>query len=139
MLQSILAERHAYILQQALGASALRQKIISNNIANVNTPRFKKSEVAFEDILRNALDGDSDGKLSLTRTDERHLPMTQGLSGIEPAVHTINTTSTRNDGNNVDIDTEMAGMAENTIYYDALAQQLGKYYTSLKSVISGGK
>ena len=47
-------------------------------------------------------------------------------------------TSIRLDGNNVDIDAEMAGMAKNSIYYQAVAQDIGRYFTSLKNAIKGG-
>lgn len=140
MLQSILTTPNAYVLEKALGASSLRQKVISDNIANVNTPHFKKSEVVFEDVLQKALDGSNKGKLSLVRTNKKHLPIpTTGMGSLDPEINKITTTSMRNDDNNVDIDIEMADMAKNNIYYNAAAQQLGKYFTGLKSVINGGK
>lgn len=137
MLKSLLSAPYASVLEKAMSAASLRHKVISNNIANVNTPGFKKSEVAFEQILQRSMD--SSGGIPLTRTNLQHLPTKQGFAEINPQIHTINNTSFRNDGNNVDIDIEMAEMAKNNIYYDAVTQQMTKYFSNLKSVISGGK
>ncbi|MEN6413199.1 MAG: flagellar basal body rod protein FlgB [Veillonellales bacterium] len=133
MLRSLLASSQVSVLEQALSAASLRQKVISNNIANVNTPGFKKSTVIFEDLLQDAVNG---GKLQLTRTQEQHIP-TPGNDKILPLLSTDDSTAFRTDGNNVDIDVEMAGLAKNSIYYDAVAQQLGTYFTNLKSAIKG--
>jgi flagellar basal-body rod protein FlgB len=135
VLNSLLSSSKAAVLEQALTAASLRQKVISNNIANVNTPGFKRSEVVFEDLLRQAI-GSSD-KLGLMRTNAKHIPNT--LGSVKAQSNPINTTTMRTDGNNVDVDVEMAEMAKNNIYYNAVAQGLSKYYSGLKSVINGGK
>ncbi len=137
MLDSLLKSTQVSVLEKALGAASLRHKVISNNIANVNTPKFKKSEVSFEDQLELAM---SAGKPAIARTHTRHLPIkSTGITNVEPTIHTITTTSFRSDGSNVDIDSEMAGLAKNSIYYDAVAQQINKYFAGIKSAISGGR
>ena len=135
MLNSLLQSTQVSILEKALSAASLRHKVISNNIANVNTPKFKKSEVSFEDQLEVALNANN---TSIARTHERHLPLKTGLN-VEPTVNTITTTSLRSDGNNVDIDSEMASLSKNSIYYDAVAQQLNKYFSGIKSAINEGR
>jgi flagellar basal-body rod protein FlgB len=135
VLDSILSAAPTNILEKALASSALRQKTISNNIANVNTPGFKKSDVLFEDKLQAAMD---QSLIPLTRTNANHLP--SGATGdLEPSVVVDSTSSMRLDGNNVDIDKEMASLAKNSIYYDAVAQQLSKHYGLLLSAIKEGK
>ncbi|HWQ62626.1 MAG TPA: flagellar basal body rod protein FlgB, partial [Negativicutes bacterium] len=114
MVKSILSSPQETVLEQALGAAALRHKVIANNIANVNTPGFKKSDVVFEDKLAAAMTGKP---LPMARTHAGHLPGRQG-DAFTPAVVTDTTTSLRTDGNNVDIDAEMANVAKNTLYYD---------------------
>lgn len=136
MLNSLLNSTQISVLEKALSASSLRHKVISNNIANVNTPNFKKSEVSFEDQLKSAMDIKQP---ALSRTHPRHLPISPTGINVEPKIHTINTTSFRSDGNNVDIDTEMASLAKNSIYYDAVAQQINKYFAGIKSAINGGR
>jgi flagellar basal-body rod protein FlgB len=134
VVKSILSSPQESVLEQALGAAALRHKVIANNIANVNTPGFKKSDVVFEEKLAEAMAGK---KATMTRTHAKHLPGRQG-DAFAPSVVTDTKTSLRTDGNNVDIDAEMANVAKNTIYYNAVAQQLGSYFANLKSAIRGG-
>lgn len=123
------------VLERALAASALRHKVIANNIANVNTPGFKKSRVRFEDELQQALDG---SRIPLAATDPRHLPGRHAASIPTPQTVPVTGTTMRRDGNNVDIDQEMALMAENNIYYSALAQQMANYFSGIKTAINGG-
>lgn len=125
------------VFSRSLRAANLRHQVISNNIANVNTPNFKKSEVVFETLLAKQLSPDTK-KLAMVRTNDKHLP--KALSGgayPSAQVEQINTTSMRSDNNNVDIDSEMAGLAENNIYYNAVVRQTGDYFSSMKSVIKG--
>lgn len=134
MVKSILSSPQESVLEQALGAAALRHRVIANNIANVNTPGFKKSDVVFEEKLAEAMTGK---RANMSRTHAKHLTGRQG-DAFSPSVVTDANTSLRTDGNNVDIDAEMANVAKNTIYYNAVAQQLGGYFSNLKSAIRGG-
>ena len=136
MLKEIVSSPHVNLMQDALNASSLRQQVISNNIANVNTPGFKKSEVNFEDQLQAAIDSESKGNV-LARTHERHLPAQS--AAVKPQINKLTNTTLRLDGNNVDIDEEMAQLAKNNIYYDAMAQSAQHYFSVLKSCIAGGK
>jgi len=58
---------------------------------------------------------------------------------IAPQIKEVGTTTMRTDGNNVDVDIEMADLAKNNIYYNAMVRQIGDYMSSLKSVIAGQK
>ncbi|SDF38776.1 flagellar basal body rod protein FlgB [Sporolituus thermophilus] len=133
MFDALVSSPHVKVLERALAAAALRHKVISNNIANVNTPGFKRSEVHFEEHLKQALTG----KSGLSRTHQRHLAAKSDDLSIE--IMAVTNTAFRADGNNVDIDFEMAEMAKNNIYYDAVAQQLYRYFSNLKSVINEGR
>ena len=135
MLNSILSSPRVAVLEQALSASSLRQKVISNNIANVNTPGYKKSEVSLEDMLQNSMGSD---RLPMVKTNERHLTLQKG-SIPNPEVNVMSNTSMRTDGNNVDIDVEMAELAKNNIYYNAVVQQMSSYFSGIKSAIKEGR
>lgn len=118
-------------LEKAIDASMLKYNVISNNIANVDTPGFKKSSVKFDSILKDAIDknknvGNSEG-------------LDSEISNIEPEVVQSNTTSMRTDGNNVDIDSEMADLSKNTIQYNALIQEMSSSLKRLSIAINGGK
>ncbi|MDU4959915.1 MAG: flagellar basal body rod protein FlgB [Sporomusaceae bacterium] len=130
---------HAALLEKAISAASVRHKVIADNIANVNTPQFKRSEVQFEDVLREKLDASTEKRLPLAMTHERHLNRPGQSNPDLLRIRTVTENSFRTDGNNVDIDVEMANMAKNTIYYDATVQQLSRYFSSIKSVINGGR
>jgi flagellar basal-body rod protein FlgB len=112
---------------RALDASALRHQIIANNLANINTPGYKRQDVTFESQLSRALDERKEGG----KTGENP------VDSVQPAVITQNTTSMRQDGNNVDMEAENVNAAINTLRFEALSQMVGGYFGGLKSVISG--
>jgi len=126
-------------LSRGMSAANLRQEVISNNIANVNTPHFKRSAVNFEDLLAKELHLDDDGRrLDIVRTHDRHLPIP--IHGkVNAVVEEDQTTTMRVDDNNVDIDIEMAELSKNQLYYNAMATQLGGFMTRMKNVITSGQ
>ncbi len=140
MIDRLLSNSMLTLLQKSLDASALQNKVLDNNIANVDTPGFKRSEVVFQQQLKAALDkADSEkGQLQADLTNPKDIPFYSrpDLAGVEPEVVTQNSTSLRNDGNNVDIDSEMAKLAENQIFYNTVAQITGDEFSDLKSVIT---
>lgn len=123
-----------YILEKSLDAAWTRNEVISNNIANVDTPNFKRSTVSFEDELNKAMDSNT---LDLKTTDKRHISLNNDL---EIKVSQDQTSlQYRLDGNNVDIESEMAESAKNNIRYNTLVQKVSDEYKKLKYVISEGK
>ena len=126
-------------LGRGLAAATMRHEVISNNIANVNTPNFKRSAVNFEDLLAKELHLDNDGRrLGMVRTHDRHLPM--ALPGkVHAVIEEDGTTTMRVDNNNVDIDIEMAGLAKNQLYYNAMTTELGGFINRMKGVITSGQ
>ena len=123
-------------LKKGLDADALRQKVIANNIANMNTPYFKKSAVAFEGLLKKALGREP---VEMLTTDPKHFGGAPLLAELQPEVSLNEATSMRSDGNNVDIDEEMVSLAANGIQYQATARALGDRYSLLSFVITGGR
>ncbi len=128
------------LLRNGLDATALRHQVISNNLANVDTPRFKRSEVRFEDALHAAMAPEPPG-LPMEITNPRHLEPQKKPSFIEvqPEVVEIKDTTGRLDGNNVDIDAEMAHLAENTLLYNTMVQLVSKRLSGLRNVINEGR
>ncbi|MCR8642198.1 flagellar basal body rod protein FlgB [Paenibacillus sp. N1-5-1-14] len=125
------------LLERSIDASATRQKVVANNIANVDTPNFKRSEVAFEELLEQQLNT-SGKQLTGVRTDPRHFYIgAKPLSAITPELRTDNTTAMNNNKNNVDIDYEMSLMAKNQLRYNTLVQQLNHEFQSVRTVIEG--
>lgn len=116
------------VLNKAAQASWKRNEVISDNIANVDTPGYKRKDVQFESYLQSALMGDD----SLdSRVAEAN------LDTLNPTVYTDNASlSYRLDGNNVDIDTESASLAENQIRYDALLESMTQEFSRIKTVLA---
>src|SRR5437870_8174115 len=99
-------------LRAAMSGLAARQRAIANNVANVDTPGFKASEVRFEDALKSAINRSGPGA-----------PASQAnLNSAATRSSVVNTTSARADGNNVDIDREMEMLSEANLNYSALTQ-----------------
>lgn len=119
------------LLKKGIEAANTRAKVISNNIANINTADYKKFDVVFEDTLKN--DGSS---ISMKTTNESHL--TKGNSEGSISVVQDESTSMREDGNNVDLDVEKVNQAANEMKYNALIQQASGKLSNIKYVISGG-
>jgi flagellar basal-body rod protein FlgB len=143
MINRLISNEMMDLVHKSLDAAALQHKAISNNLANVDTPGFKRSEVVFRDKLKKAIDAKKAASqdLDLARTDARHIGLhaSDGLSEINPEVILQNQTSLRNDQNNVDIDLEMAKLAQNTVVYQALAQITQSQFAELKNAIREGK
>ncbi len=124
------------LLEQSLNAASLRQKTISQNIANVDTPNYKAKKTVFKHQLNQAIEQQ---RLSAYRTDSRHISF-GGNQSIAPAiVRDRSNTMFNHNGNNVDIEHEMSEMAKNQIYYNAMIERLNGRFNSLKTVIGGGK
>ena len=138
MLEQIMNSSNFNYLGRGLAAANLRQEVISNNIANVNTPNFKKSDVVFEELLAKEIGMDDSGRLPLVRTHDRHLPVGM-IGGAKASIQEDDTTTMRVDNNNVDIDIELASLAKNQLYYNAMATELGGYVNKLKNVITSGQ
>lgn len=121
------------MVYKSLDASVLRGKAIAQNLANIETPGYKRKEVDFEDQLKNALKA----KLAAETTQAGHLPAGKGLdlSKITPRVFEPDEATLPGEINNVDIDLEGAKMAENQIYYMFLTKFVG--FDKLTSAIRG--
>lgn len=120
------------LITNALDASALRQKAISNNIANVDTPKYRASRVAFEEILQKEMNSTFTGK----RTDERHFAI--GAQGGIPAAKLKQENNIfQNSGNGVDIDYEMSQLSQNTLWYQSLTYGINEEFNLIKTAIRG--
>lgn len=143
MIDRLLSTEMMDLVQRSMDAAALSHKVLSNNIANVDTPGFKRSEVIFSEELKKALqDRQGQGStLSLARTDPRHLQAgaNRGLGEIEARIETDPSGSLRNDGNNVDIDREVSLLAQNTVWYQTLAQITQQQYGQILTAVTDGQ
>lgn len=117
------------VLDKAADASWIRNEIISNNIANVDTPGYKRQDISFEDTLRREL-----RSTRYTSLDEDVSKISLGR--LEADIYTDSPGySYRIDGNNVDIDTENVELVSNQIRYNGLKDSISREFARLKNVI----
>jgi len=130
---------HTMVQEKALDAAWLRNEVLAHNLANVDTPTYNRKDVDFEKYLRGALGADADDIIMHRRHGFRFTdPMP--LESIHPVIkEEYNTMAMRIDGNNVDVDEEMAQMAKNTIRYNVIIQNLNGKFSKIMHAITEGK
>ncbi len=109
--------RHTVIptIAKSLDAAAMRDKAISNNMANINTPGYRRIEVSFERDLREALDK---RKLQGEKTDSKHISLgRKDLREVEPDAYRSMDRTLPGEINNMDVDMEAAKLAENQLAF----------------------
>ncbi|HAN20864.1 MAG: flagellar basal-body rod protein FlgB [Clostridiales bacterium GWF2_36_10] len=117
------------VLQKSLDAVWLRQQVISNNIANSETPGYKTKSIEFENIFKDLLNDNYDNISAVKRA----------IENIEPVLTENSTASTKEDGNSVNLDYENIELARAQIQYDYLISSLTSQINRLKYAINGGK
>lgn len=128
-----------YLLQRSMDASTIRHQVISDNIANVDTPFFKRSTVTFESQLERALESEKnlDNCFEAALTHKKHIAFCKPIDyrQVEPKIAVDYDTSCRNDKNNVDIEKEVSDAVVNTLRYRALAERLKGNYKMMNLVM----
>lgn len=118
------------LLENLINYCSLKNKIISKNIANVGTQNYKREDVEFKSML---IELNSSAKV----TNEKHIK-------TGPAENPYYEVSKDKEDemlsgiNNVDIDKEMAELAENTLLFKFASRKIGDYYRNIQNVIKGG-
>lgn len=121
------------ILHRALSAESFRYGVRAQNLANTNTPLYKRQDVEFESLLAAELDR-KNGSIALKKTQARHIGSDPAQAS--PRLITDNVSTMRYDGNNVDIEREIVALTETAIRYQVLAEQLLQQIRQLRTVIS---
>ena len=117
------------VLNRAADAAWQRNEAISNNIANVDTPRYKRQDVAFESVLQKAL-GNNRYESMDEKVSNINLSRLRGRAYVDYANY-----SYRLDGNNVDIENENVMLAENQLKYQGLISSINQEFTNLQTVM----
>lgn len=120
------AYNYINVLEKASDASWTRNSVISNNIANVDTPGYKRKDVQFEQYLQSAVSGGCSLNDNVAEAD------LESLTGTTYTDYA--TASYRIDGNNVDIDTENAELAKNQIKYYTMLDSISQEFKRITSV-----
>ena len=117
------------VLDRAADAAWQRNEAISNNIANVDTPGYKRQDVAFESVLQQAL-GNNRYESMDDKVANVDLSRLRGRAYLDYANYYY-----RLDGNNVDIENENVMLAENQLKYQGLISSINQEFTNLKTVM----
>ena len=126
------AFNYVNVLNKAADASWIRNEVIANNIANVSTPGYKRKDIKFEGYLKREIMKDG-----LTGGDLNQRVANVDLDRLGTRIYTDQAElSYRKDGNNVDINTENANLAENQIRYYTLLNSMTQEFSRIKTVLS---
>jgi flagellar basal-body rod protein FlgB len=113
--------------------SALKHKLIASNVANANTSGYQKKEIDFDKELQKAI---AKPKIKASTTDPKHIPL-GNTPGGPPKIKQIKQTENSTGLNSVDIDMEMADLAQNQLIFDYGAEMLARNFKGLKAAIRG--
>ena len=120
------------LLTSSADYSWKRNEVLNSNIANVDTPGYKRQDVSFESVLSAAVAKGSSLSNNLTKT-VRDI----NYNHVKPTVYTDNAElSYRIDGNNVDIDVEQIELASNQLYYAAVTDSMKMEFDRFKAALS---
>lgn len=135
-IQSLFDEAMT-MLQKNLNVGSMRHKVLTSNIANIDTPNYKAFEVVMEDAREH--NAGAKRPIELVRTQPQHL--SGRYSSSSPIkIKTVDSSGDnfRADGNTVDLDRTMGKLAENTLMYRTAAQIIKRKFQGLKNAIQGG-
>ena len=108
------------LLAAAIKAEALRQKAIASNVANLETPGYRRVDVKFKELLAKAMD--SEGKVDVNK--------------VEPVVYQPRNTPVRPNGNDVNLETEVGNMVKNSLRHETLVRLLAKKVRGIDKIVN---
>lgn len=120
-------------LEKSLDYSTVKNRTISDNIANIDTPNYKAKDTVFKEALDDALHNTIETK----RTHNAHYTFNSPTKSIR--TFTKKNTMYNHNGNNVDVDKEMAELAKNQIYYQSMIDRLNGKFNKIQTVLRGGR
>ena len=127
------------LLSKAMDARSIRQKLISGNIANVDTPFYKSKDIDFETALSleasKIFNTNHPKELPLAKTHINHLNTINDIEDAKSTIYFRDGHTVRNDANSVDLDIETTEMSKNTIMFNALSAAIKKDSLLFRSVI----
>ena len=129
--------RNVDILHRAMDVNVLRRNVTANNIANADTPNFKRTFVNYEAQLNRALRSEHQRGLPAHLTDERHIPFQRAVDyrEVQPRRVLDYLSTSKNNGNNVDVEQEMVSAIENQLLYQTMSRAIASEFTRVNIVL----
>ncbi len=127
------------ILRRTMGVNLMRQEVTANNIANADTPHFKRQVVNFETSLTAALASEKKPAFPTLMTNERHIPFDRPVDykSVVPRRVTEWNVQGKNNGNNVDIEEETSNAVNAQLSYNMLVQSVSGHFNNVNLVLRG--
>lgn len=129
--KNMLMDKTSKLLARTLDFRTARQSVIAGNLANIDTPGFIPREIAFEKELQQAFDKKS---IKLSKTEPGHF--STGQMVMDKSFDPNKLVKEYGNPNELNIDKEMAKLAQNNLLYEASAKLLSKKFELLKTVIT---
>lgn len=120
------------LLFQQLNFRGERQKVISSNIANIDTPDYKTKDLKFKDQLQKS---NEEHTLKLSTTHGMHMSLNEDMKESNFDMYEVKGLVEENDGNNVNLDTQMSEMSKNSIMFTAVQNSIKKDSAWFKTMI----
>lgn len=138
MKANMIFDKTMTSLERSLNLRAANQKLIVSNIANLDTPNFKAFKMMMAETMQS--EPGQASPLRMTRTQEGHVASTVSSSEMGRVERVEkDPLGLRGDGNTVELDREMANLAENTLMYNTATRIISNKFKLLKDVIKGGQ
>lgn len=137
MLDNTTFNRSVDILQRNMGVSTLRRQIIANNLANAETPDFKRSVLNFEAQLGRALASEKLKKSLGVTTHRDHISFgrTVDYRTVKPRIVLDYLTTAKNNGNNVDVEREIMNATQNQMMYELMGSAVNHQFRQVNIVL----
>jgi flagellar basal-body rod protein FlgB len=125
------------MLDKSMDVSLLRRNVMANNIANSDTPNFKRTDVNFEAELKRALESENERPFPAKLTREKHISFyrPQNWRDVQPRRVLDYLTTAKNNGNNVDAEAEMMGIMSNQLMYQLMTQVVQHEFNRVNLVL----
>ncbi len=125
------------ILKMSMDTALLRRNVIANNLANSETPNFKRSVINFEAQLKRALDSEKVRQPYQHVTDQRHIPFYRPMDyrSVTPRRVLDYLTTAKNNGNNVDMEEEMMQALQNQLRYQTMVSIVNSEFGRVNLVL----
>lgn len=138
MISTNSFNRSIDLLNRSLSVAELRRQVIANNVANAETPNFKRSEVNFEAELARALISESAAPSIGITSHVRHIPFDQpkDYTAVVPRIALDYLTTVKNNGNNVDMEREMNDAVKNQMMYELTSSVMNHQFRMVNIVLS---
>lgn len=138
-MAGFLENKITTLIHKSLDFRTQRHELLASNVANKDTPNYQANDLVFEKALDRALHADEPGPLQTSHPKHMDGNHTPPLELVQPEQIRSAAPFVNFDGNTVDLDREMAKLAENQLMYDVTTRMMGHHFRMLKTAITEGR